>query len=326
MAYSYQSFLAPVMEQYKDFCMASGCWSVSKHTSFASFDKHCIKYTGEKYLTQEIVDTWCEKKSTEIANSCRSRIYPVIGLLRYMLERGLAQVDIPRIPDGMPCTHVPHLYTEEELAAFFKECDSMLFSNQYAADNNASARELTFPVIMRFLYSTGCRPYEARMLMHQDIDMLSGIVSISKTKGDIQHYIVLHDSMLGMVKEYDQIVDRLYPDRKYFFFASNGEQPIHEDWLYNRYKKIWSKISDARSTPYDLRHNYAITNVNSWHGTVYDQFDKLVFLSKSMGHICLNSTRYYYHFSTHLAKLVEERCETGFNSLLPEVNYANYDD
>lgn len=326
MAYNYQSFLAPVMAQYKDFCIASGCWSVSKHTSFASFDKHCVKYArNEKCLNQEIVDTWCEKKSAEIANSCRSRIYPVIGLLQYMLERNLTEINIPRIPDGMPCTHVPHLYTEEELTAFFKECDSILLSANYTTANKRMVWKLTIPVIMRFLYSTGCRPYEARMLMRRDVNMLSGVVSIAKSKGDIQHYIVLHESMFDIVKEYDEIVDTLYPDRKYFFSVSNGTQPVCKGWLYNNYKKIWSKISDAHSTPYDLRHNYAIANINNWHGTVYDQFDKLVFLSKSMGHTCLNSTRYYYHFSTGLAKLVEERSEIGFNSLLPEVNYADYD-
>ena len=325
MDYKYQSFLAPIMMQYKDFCIASGCWSTSKHASFVSFDRYCVKHAGsQKCLSQEVADGWCEKKPTEIANSCRSRIYPVIGLLQYMIERGLTEINIPRIPDGMPCNHVPHLYTEKELTAFFTECDKRLFSDCRLTENKIIAWRLTFPVIMRFLYSTGCRPYEARMLRRNNIDMLSGVVSITKSKANIQHYVVLHSSMLSIIKEYDRIIDSLYPDRRYFFLSTNGEQPIHKEWLGCNYKKIWAKISDVPSSPYDLRHNYAIANINSWHGTVFDQFNKLVFLSKSMGHICLNSTRYYYHFSTSLAKLIEERSEIGFNLLLPEVNYAHY--
>ena len=326
MDYNYQSFLAPVMVQYKEFCIASGCWSTSKHASFVSFDRYCVKHArNEKCLSQEMADGWCEKKPTEIANSCRSRIYPVIGLLQYMIERGLTEINIPRIPDGMPCTHVPHLYTEKELAAFFTECDKRLFSDCRLTENKVIAWRLTFPVIMRFLYSTGCRPYEARMLRRNHIDMLSGVVSITKSKANIQHYVVLHSSMLSIIKEYDRIIDSLYPDRRHFFLSTNGDQPIHKEWLGCNYKKIWAKISDVPSSPYDLRHNYAIANINSWHGTVFDQFNKLVFLSKSLDHICLNSTRYYYHFSTSLAKLIEERSEIGFNSLLPEVNYAHYD-
>ena len=81
--------------QYKEFCIASGCWSTSKHASFVSFDRYCVKHArNEKCLSQEMADGWCEKKPTEIANSCRSRIYPVIGLLQYMIERGLTEINL----------------------------------------------------------------------------------------------------------------------------------------------------------------------------------------------------------------------------------------
>ena len=56
----------------------------------------------------------------------------------------------------------------------------------------------------------------------------------------------------------------------------------------------WDKYNSAHSTAYELRHNYAVENINSWTDEGFGFDAKLLYLSKSMGHCNVESTKYYY--------------------------------
>ena len=66
-----------------------------------------------------MIDKWCCKRETEKLNSCISRIYPVISLLRYTNSRNLTDLSIPLIPRSIPRIYIPHAFSEEELNNFF---------------------------------------------------------------------------------------------------------------------------------------------------------------------------------------------------------------
>lgn len=70
-----------------------------------------------------------------------------------------------------------------------------------------------------------------------------------------------------------------------------------------------------------LSHNYAIENINSWMDDSFDFNDKLQYLSKSMGHRSIESTRYYYSIVPRLADTLRDKTEDGFNLIVPEVSY-----
>lgn len=80
------------------------------------------------------------------------------------------------------------------------------------------------------------------------------------------------------------------------------------------------KYNDSANVrPYDLRHHYAITNINMWIGEGIDFYDKLHYLSKSMGHSSLESTKYYYSLVPALATTIEEKTSEDFDIIIPEV-------
>ena len=174
------------------------------------------------------------------------------------------------------------------MTRFFHECDSIPSFNR----KNSRVRKLTIPVFFRLLYSSGIRTNEARLLLRKNVDLSKGILDIQRSKGHDQHYVVLHDSMLRIMNEYDFTVQKLIPDRGYFFPSSrNGHYNC--GWVVKTFKQVWSKVSTAHATAYDFRHHYAITNINGWAGHSFDFHDRFVYLSKSMGHTKLESTKYY---------------------------------
>lgn len=179
-------------------------------------------------------------------------------------------------------------------------------------------RKITFPVIFRLLYSSGIRTTEVRLLLRENVDLQNGILDIKYSKGPNQHYVVLHDSMLGIMRRYDETASELVPGRIYFFSTvSNGHYSA--DWVTYHFKKLWKRANSSDVTPYQLRHNYAIENINSWVGKGFDFYDKFVFLSKSMGHVTLESTKYYYSIVPALSQILEEKDKESSDWILPEV-------
>ena len=68
-------------------------------------------------------------------------------------------------------------------------------------------------MFFRLLYSSGIRTNEARLLLRENVDLRRGILDIQYSKGHDQHYIVLHDSMLEIMRRYVAAINGIVPER-----------------------------------------------------------------------------------------------------------------
>jgi integrase len=311
----FHSFLAPVIREYIFYRKASDRWSEFSEAMLLLLDRYCLReYANAGKLSQEMADGWCRQRCTEKNNSCRSRTDAVIGLIRYMKQRGKTDIAIPAIPPEQPRTYIPHAFTSEELKNFFQACDNI--SNGNTPEHRT--RKITVPVFFRLLYSSGIRTVEARLLHVDDVDLKTGILNIRYSKGNNQHFIVLHDTMLELMREYDVAISRIHPGRTYFFPARNNKHHIRK-WVHENFRKLWDEKNTSYATAYELRHHYAIENINRWTGEGLDFHAKLLYLSKSMGHSVIESTKYYYSLVPNLAGILREKTGDSFNNIIPEV-------
>jgi integrase len=217
----------------------------------------------------------------------------------------------PIVPKKEPCTYIPHAFTEIELKNFFAACDNLPNKTQ-----EQQMRRITIPVFFRLLYSSGIRTYEARMLRTEDVDLVSGVLNIRYSKGHQQHYVVLHDSMLELMNKYDVAIRKYHQNRAYFFPAKNDS--FHKRaWVSRNFCALWNRYNNAYATAYELRHHYAIKNIDTWISAGFEFEDKLLYLSKSMGHCNLESTKNYYSLTPGLADIIESQADDDF--IIPEV-------
>ena len=77
---------------------------------------------------------------------------------------------------------IPHAFSQDELRNLFENADLMEKMTHYRG-YAFRIRRMTLSVILRFLYSTGLRTCEARLLTREDVDLQDGVVNISKSKG-----------------------------------------------------------------------------------------------------------------------------------------------
>ena len=312
------SFLSPLIQAYVDYQKASERWNETSYgPNLILFDRYCQKqYPDSILLSQEIVDNWCRKRKTENNNSCRSRVYVIVSFIRYLRKRGKTDIREPEIPRKERGSYIPHAFTEDELKNFFYACDNI--PNRRRTQEQRS-RRITIPVFFRLLYSSGIRTNEARLLRVEDVDINQGILDIRYSKGHAQHYVVLHNSMLNIMKEYDAVIRKQYPTRTYFFPA-RGDAFHTRKWVQTNFRQMWDKYNNTYATAYELRHHYATENINRWTDEGFGFDAKLLYLSKSMGHSILESTRYYYSLVPSLADILKDRTGGTFDNIVPEVS------
>ena len=299
------------------FQRASGTCSGTYEDNLRYFDSYCAQlHPNAEVLTQEMVNGWCAQRATEKNSSCFTRISVVVGFIRYLKERGKTDVMEPAFPKKERRTYIPHAFTDAELESFFRACDNLPSA---PPNPKVYTRKITVPIFFRLLYSSGIRTCEARMLRVDDVDLNQGVLNIRHSKGESQHYVVLHDTMLDLLNRYDVAVRAIHPTRQYFF-PSPDDSHYKRSWVSKNFRDLWDVCNASHATAYGLRHHYATENINQWIGEGFNFDSKLLYLSRSMGHSVLESTRYYYSLVPALAYIMENVSGQDFDNIVPEVD------
>ena len=260
-------------------------------------------------LTQSMIDVWCKQRECESNRSFVSSS-----------QFNLVDNDLELEPQQEPT-----LFSKEELANFFRATDEINAHEDCRIPLprfQAKLKALIVPVIFRLMYSTGLRPNEVRWLDCADVDFENGIIHVRKAKGYYQRIIALHPSMVSMLKRYNELMEKEMPGRKVFFPNTHDE---YRDifFITTQFKRCWYKYNqhgDREVISYSLRHNYAVENIMSWPQDGYNLDQKMLVLSKSMGHQRLSSTLYYFHLVPRFADLLEDYEGEYLNEIIPEID------
>lgn len=310
---------ASQLDAFVAYRVASGRWCKSGAKYLRAFDRHCAAADpAAAGLTQGLIDSWCRRRETESAASCRSRCGMARRFAAWARDRGLTDATLPEMPRAPSQPYVPHAFTEGELARFFRACDSDV---PHGGGRRQEIRRIQCSAFFRLVYSSGIRTTEARHLTRGDVDLARGILDIRESKGGDQHYVALHPSMTEVLLAYDAAAERLQPGRKWFFQSSKGGGHLSCSWVDWNFDRLWRMAGGeaGAAVAYDLRHQYAVENVLSWDCGAFEAHDRLLWLSKSMGHRHLSSTLYYFSITPALADKLLELTGAGMERMLPDV-------
>ena len=112
----------------------------------------------------------------------------------------------------------------------------------------------------------------------------------------------------------------MLPSREYFFPTPDDKAhpPV---WVTYHFRVLWDSCNGSKAIPYELRHNYAIENINSWNHQGFTVHDKLLALSKSMGHKQVESTLAYYSLTPGISDIIESADAEMYEFLIPDTGY-----
>ncbi|MBR0600636.1 tyrosine-type recombinase/integrase [Sinanaerobacter chloroacetimidivorans] len=282
------------------------------------FDRFCMdKFPHETALTKELCMAWAIRKETEQNNSFRNRLMPVREFARYLNRIGEpAYVLSPDLSQKGP-RHMPHIYSEEEIAAFWHTLDLIRPRRGFPI------RHLVIPTIFRLIYCCGLRPIEARKLRVENVDLNVGKLKIMESKGHKDRIVMMTDDVTELLRQYHKQVNRIMPGQDLFFPNSQGHL-YTKRWIEKTFRIMWDKTGipvSAEKPPriYDFRHTFATHRLYMWLREGKDVSAQLPYLSAFMGHSQLSDTYYYIHLVPELFTAMSGLDFTKYESLLPEV-------
>ncbi len=286
---TFTSNFAPRIEAMLDWRTSLGHTLRDMRNAMAGFDRFCAsQHPGETVLTRELATAWCRDTATGTWGAYRSRAVREFG--KYLQLIGVEGFIVPSAWIASPARSLPHMFTDDELAAFFRAADS------FGAEYRSPFREYTIPVIFRLILGTGLRPPEARRLRRHDVDADNAMVMIERSKRNKDRRVPVTEDLAGLLARFDHLADLRRPDREWFFEDQPGRQ-YSPEWLIASYHlccELAGGIAPA-STPYTLRHNYATRTLMRWVEEGKDIQAWLPYLAAYMGHQKYSSTAWYVH-------------------------------
>lgn len=315
----YVSHFGPHIQGLVDFRKSLGLQPGSYVPELKNFDRFCAqKYPLQNQLTKELILDWGKKRDEENASGHRYRLLTIRQLGKYMKLCGHDAYVLPTEFIEKPWLYDPYLFSDEELRCFFQTIDTI------SVTSRSMFEAYTLPVFFRVAYGCGLRPNELFNLRRFDVHFSEAYIFVyfSKTKRD--RIVPITDDLLLLCEKYDQIMERVTPNRHWFFHI--GERIDRKHWFERSLKKYWTVagLNDRLGKApriYDFRHNFATRILMRCVDENQDIMTLMPYLSAYMGHVQLHSTMYYIH-------LLPERIRNNklfdwqkFGALLPEVPY-----
>lgn len=289
---SFKSHFSDKIIQYLEFRESLGFSSNRPRVYLQSFDDFCTEnFPAVTKLTSEVVRGWYfnEIRQERLAYTNKASTIRLFAMYcggdAYILPTDC----IPKHPE-----YVPYILTTEELQSLFAAIDD------YHSSIDPFYCE-TLGVLFRLLYSCGLRPGEARRLLMDDVNLVTGEIFIRASKRNKDRMIVCSDDMRLLLKKYHRrrIVIN---DSESFFFVNTAGTQLKTDDLIRAIKKCWSAANPnvlkkdlPRLRPYDLRHLYASTILQQWIDEGKNLYAMLPYLRTYMGHKRFEDTAYYIH-------------------------------
>ena len=286
---TFTSNFAPHIEAMLEWRTSLGHSLRDMRNAMTGFDRFCSsRHPGETVLTRELATAWCRDTATGTWGAYRSRAVREFG--KYLQLIGVDGFIVPSAWIARPTRGLPHMFTDDELAAFFRAADSI------DAEYRSPFREYTIPVIFRLILGAGLRPPEARRLRRRDVDADNAMVMIERSKRNKDRRVPVTEDLAGLLARFDHLADLRRPDREWFFEDQPGRQ-YSPAWLIASYHRCCERAGGIApaSTPYTLRHNYATRTLMRWVEEGKDIEAWLPYLAAYMGHQKYSSTAWYVH-------------------------------
>lgn len=290
-------------------------YKYAAEAAVARFEAFCHnEFPGLAAPSQASVEAWlaAAPRRAVTAATLQTLAAPVRELARWLGRQGVPAYVLPKGALPRPDRYVPHVYTDQELAALFAQTDRCHYCAQ------VPLRHLAMPVLFRTIYGCGLRASEARLLRIGDVDIATGVLQIRDAKRGKDRQLPVSAALHERLANYHaHVVERSGED---WFFPGTAGQPLtlgNVDKNFRRF--LWqARIPHGGRghgpRVHDLRHAFAVNNLRSWFTRGEDVGALLPVLQTYMGHASIDDTAYYLrltaesfpHISAQVQRLIGE--------------------
>ena len=286
----------------------------------ARFEAFCrVEFPGLGTVSQASVEAWvASARRREVRPATLQALAaPVRELARWLGHRGVHAYVLPVGVLARPARYVPHIYTDQELAALFAQTDRCRYCSQ------VPFRHQVMPVLFRTIYACGLRLSEARLLRPGDVDIDAGVLQVRDAKGGKDRQVPVSEPLRVRLSDYHaQLAGRSAWD---WFFPGRNGLPLTVGNIDKNFRRfLWrARISHGGRghgpRVHDLRHTFAVNNLRFWFAQGQDVGALLPILQTYMGHSSLRDTAYYLRLTAESYPDITARVQQATGDIVAPV-------
>ena len=314
--YQYKSDMKELLQCYLSQKQMTGFKFEKQGRQLERFDDYYYRngYSGvklTKFMTERFIyDASYEKQSTHYKKEILLNSFS-----EFLIQQGYS-VYVPPIKSAPAkrCSHIPYIFSKEELRRFFKAIDGYPQATQ-------TNRNSVDPVLFRLLYGCGLRLSEALNLQLKDIDFKTGTLTILHAKNNKDRLVPIANSL---IERFQKLLYKLHTfsgGSTYFFISPTGGR-LDKSTVYCRFRDylLMADISHTKNGPrvHDLRHCYSVYCLKKWVLSGEELTNLMPYLAAYMGHADFRGTQYYLRLTADLYPDIIAKTEAAFGYLIPE--------
>ena len=254
--YQYRSSLSDMMVSFLNEKRMTGYKYANQEKWLIRFDSYYDRngYTGiriTKSMVDEFIYSSLEQPSTHYLKERLLRDFAL-----FLIQHGHREVYVAQVKSApvKKCSHIPYIFTKEEIRHFFSAVDAW-------DDSFYTNRHLVDPVLFRLLYGTGMRVSEALNIMVKDFDEINGVLSIYQAKNYKDRLIPIAPSLACRIGKFINVFHKYSKDTA-FLFQSPGKGKMDKSTVYRHFRQYLqcSNISHTDAGP--RVHDFRYPNLN----------------------------------------------------------------
>jgi len=275
-----------------------------------------------KVLEARTITEWTKTRNVSLRTKAQD-ISNISGFVKFLVSLGI-EASCPESPK-IKSNYVPYVFSDVELEGIFLTADN------YGFENALTQSTLSFPILLRVLYSCGLRLGEGCSLRWKDVDLENGILTIKESKNLKQRFVPMEDSVTELLRSYRELTRINSICDNYLFESTHTSgKPCNNKMFYDWFVKILAaaninysrrRKNERGPCPHSLRHCFTLKSFlkSETEGRRFE--DTAPVLASYLGHDSPKELETYLRSSYTVYKQSHHRVNAAIGHLFPEVSF-----
>ena len=312
---------ADLIRQYIEYKRSLGFKMKDLDERFRRFDTLTIERNETGIgISKDLFDAWNCPFPEESESNRYHRISILRGFSAYLQLVGYDSY-IPKMPK-FSSAFTPHIYTKQEIANIFRECDRLFLRRTYMY-----SQVCVMPVLIRTLYATGIRIGEAVKLRHRDVDLDAGYLILRECKNGCDRMVPLSLSLKEVCKDYVLFKQSMMTgaDPEDFFFSAPDGTPCTTVTIYEIFRTVLFRAGISHGgrgkgpRVHDLRHTFCVNALVKMSEAGQDLYYSMPVIMTCMGHRSVEATNRYVRITTDMYPDLLRKVDEAYKYVFPDI-------
>lgn len=311
---------------FKDYCPQYVSYKRGLGFNFGESSLYLLRYMDDNFkhynlsfptLTKSMVEDFVSHRDKESDKTQHMRMSLIRQFALFMNKIGLDFYVYPSELIPIAKTFTPYIFTHDEIIHIINVLDRLTYIPE------SKYYHLIYPMLFRMLYGCGLRINEALSLKKSDVDLVNGILTITKAKNSMGRLIPMSWSLTDYCQHY---ADKMNFDMfgEGYFYPSRDAGKYNSTSVYlqlKKFMKLAGIFPEGSVGPrvHDIRHTYAVHALEKMSNDGQDIYCTLPILSTYLGHQGIESTEKYLRLTEEAYGSIIDAVSPLYTDIFPEV-------